>query len=97
MWHQLVLNVLQDIPRSLTTNKGITEAFYYLEKEKDKKDRTELKESDINGFKKHYTSDNALSWYIRGSFLYRALDIVWRTINSDAIISFHSTIKGLTT
>ncbi|CAF1529118.1 unnamed protein product, partial [Rotaria sordida] len=91
-----MLNVVLDIPRSLTTNKDITEACYQLEEEEDIKERIELKPSDIDDFKENYTSDNALTWYTRDSFLFRVLNKACRMLNNGTIISFHSIIKDLT-
>ncbi len=49
----------------------------------------------IREFDNEYTSDQALWWYIRDSFLYRMLNKALRVQNIDLLILFHSLITDI--
>ncbi|CAF4971050.1 unnamed protein product [Rotaria sp. Silwood1] len=61
LWHQFMLDVLLDIPRSLTAKKDIITACSQLANENDVNDGIELKQTDIDDFQTNYTSDSAVN------------------------------------
>jgi hypothetical protein len=91
-----MLNVLLDIPQSLTTKKDIIEACSRLTNENDGNDGIEMNQTDIDDFQANYTSENAINWYTRTSFFCRVFNKACRALNSDAIVPFHPIVKDLT-
>ena len=85
-----MLDVLLSIPLSSTTADDTIKACYLLN-ESDPENQTSLKDEDIKAFR----SEELINWYTRDTFLYRALNKACRTLNSSAIIPFHSVVTDL--
>lgn len=63
MWHQFMLDVLHNIPRSLDDKENIIAASYRVN-ELDRRDPVSLTQKDIDDFRTAYTSDKAIHLYI---------------------------------
>ncbi|CAF4155923.1 unnamed protein product [Didymodactylos carnosus] len=89
MWNQLLMDVLLRMPKSdESKTELLTECeSYYRDNDK------ELEK--INDFRLNYSSDAALSWYTRDSFVYRLLNKALRTRDIDIIFKFRFFIADL--
>jgi tetratricopeptide (TPR) repeat protein len=94
VWHQFMLDVLLNMPRSLTDNEDVIAASHQVN-EIITDDPIQLKQTDIDEFRTTYASDKAINWYTRDSFLYRSFNKACRTHDSDVIVQFHSIVKDL--
>ncbi|CAF1241265.1 unnamed protein product [Didymodactylos carnosus] len=89
MWNQLIIDVLLRMPTSDESKmEMLTECeSYYRDNDK------ELEK--INEFRLNYSSDAAVWWYTRDSFVYRLLNKALRTRDIDIIFKFRFLIADL--
>ncbi|CAF0724202.1 unnamed protein product, partial [Didymodactylos carnosus] len=89
MWNQLLMDVLLRMPKSDESKmEMLTECESYY--------RDNAKELEkINDFRLNYSSDAAVSWYTRDSFVYRLLNKALRTRDIDIIFKFRFFIADL--
>ncbi|CAF1544856.1 unnamed protein product, partial [Didymodactylos carnosus] len=89
MWNQLLMDVLLRMPTSDESKmEMLTECESYY--------RDNAKELEkINDFRLNYSSDAAVSWYTRDSFVYRLLNKALRTRDIDIIFKFRFFIADL--
>ncbi|CAF4350976.1 unnamed protein product, partial [Didymodactylos carnosus] len=89
MWNQLLIDVLLHMPKSDESKmEMLTECeSYYRDNDK------ELEK--INDFRLYYSSDAAVSWYTRDSFVYRVVNKALRTQDIDIIFKFRFYIADL--
>jgi hypothetical protein len=89
LWHQFMLDVLLNIPRSPT---DIDDVIAIVEKESNSNSSNQ---NDIDNFRTTYTTDQAISWYTRDKFLYRIFNKACRTLNGDALVRLHLIVKDI--
>ncbi|CAF4128370.1 unnamed protein product [Rotaria sp. Silwood2] len=94
LWHQFMLDVLLNVPRSPKDLENVIAACY-LVNDYDRNEPIALSQQEIDKFLAEYRSDMVMNWYTRDSFLYRAFNKACRMLNSDAIVLFHPLIKDL--
>ncbi|CAF1215534.1 unnamed protein product [Didymodactylos carnosus] len=89
MWNQLLMDVLLRMPTSDESKmEMLTECESYY--------RDNAKELEkVNEFRLNYSSDAAVSWYTRDSFVYRLLNKALRTRDIDIIFKFRFFIADL--
>ena len=97
LWHQFMLHVLLNIPRSLTSIDDIIANCSRLLHEDNESDAVRRsKKASFDEFRKDYRSENAVYWYTRPSFFCQTLNKACRMLNSSEIVPFHPLIKDVT-
>ena len=89
MWFQLFVKMLLSTPLTSESKNHLLEQSYLAYQN----DPVAIKM--IHKFKREYTSDDAIEWYTRDSFLYRLLNQACRTSDVDLMFSFRFFIREL--
>ena len=92
LWHQFMLDVLLNIPRSPTAAQDAIHGCKLLN---DLNNQIWLQDNDAEKFAKMYESTKAINTYTHASFLFDALNKASRTLNSGALVLFHSIVKDI--
>jgi len=89
LWNQLLIDALKQMPQTEDAKRDMLDkcSDYY------RTNKVELKRIEL--FRSNYTSDKAIEWYTRDSFVYRLLNKALRTEDIDLLYLFRFYIIDL--
>ncbi|UJR32336.1 hypothetical protein I4U23_019799 [Adineta vaga] len=91
LWYQMLINILKQIPQNEFRREEILHKFsHYYRRNRDELDKIEI-------FRLNYTSEQAIQWLIKDSFLYKLLNHALRTQDIEFLSSFRLCIIDLHT
>ena len=89
MWFQLLIDVIVQLPPSVQAKQDLIEECRRCYA------RNECEMKKIADFEATYTSDQAVRWYTRDSFLFRLINRAFRTRNIDNVFKFRYFFQDL--
>ncbi|UJR07660.1 hypothetical protein I4U23_011947 [Adineta vaga] len=83
IWYQFFFSLLSHLQRTETAKRELTDAIH-----RDVPDDNERNRGILEEFESNYTSENAILWYTKDTFIYRMINHRLRSGNIDAIFEY---------